>query len=106
MQLRWKLTDPNPPTPTEPSRLSDPPKGDWVPGFIQIYRVNRPLKLLYIDGMGAAKCDKGSMDTQDRLLLLNATIRWFDEWTRAKALCKVAEEWGLDGFIRMETGKF
>ena len=76
----------------------------YNPGFIHIFKTNRPLRLLYIDGMGAAKCDKGSMDTQDKLLLLNTTLGWFDEMSRATALCKLAEEWGLDGFMRMETG--
>ena len=33
-------------------------------GYLHVYQTNRPLKLLYIDGMSAAKGDLGPMDTQ------------------------------------------
>jgi hypothetical protein len=72
-------------------------------GYLQIYQTNRPLKLLYIDGMSAAACDFGPLDTQD-IVLLNFTSDKIDETKRAVLLCKLADEWGLEGFIRMETG--
>jgi hypothetical protein len=73
-------------------------------GWLQIYQTNRPLKLLYIDGMGAAKCDFGPLDTQDFLLSLTFDRHFFDESGRAKQLCELAADWDLDGFIRMEAG--
>lgn len=38
-------------------------------GYFHTYRANRPLNLLYIDGMSAGKTDYGCMDTQDMMLL-------------------------------------
>ena len=68
-----------------------------------MYQTNRPLKLLYIDGMSATACDFGPLDTQD-IILLNFTSDKIDEIKRAILLCELAEEWGVEGFIRMETG--
>jgi hypothetical protein len=68
-----------------------------------MYQTNRPLKLLYIDGMSATACDFGPLDTQD-IILLNFTSDKIDETKRAILLCELAEEWGVEGFIRMETG--
>jgi len=76
---------------------------EWNPGYIHIYQTSRPLKLLYVDGMSAAKCDFGPMDSQD-LLLLNTTLDWYREWERANRLCQLAVEWDIEGFIRMEAG--
>jgi hypothetical protein len=77
--------------------------GDWEPGYIQVYKASRPLKLLYIDGMSAATCDIGPEDAQDKILL-NDSIKWHQEFKRAKKLCELADELGLDGILRMETG--
>ncbi|KAL1897995.1 hypothetical protein Sste5346_003851 [Sporothrix stenoceras] len=38
-------------------------------GYFHTYRANRPLNLLYIDGMSAGKVDYGCIDTQDMMLL-------------------------------------
>ncbi|EEY18793.1 conserved hypothetical protein [Verticillium alfalfae VaMs.102] len=43
-------------------------------GYLHTYRVTRPQRLLYIDGMSGAKCDLGTLDTQD-ILLRNRTGR-------------------------------
>ena len=42
-------------------------------GYLHIYHTNRPLKLLYLDGMSDANCDLGTMDAQD-ILFLNFTL--------------------------------
>lgn len=90
----------------QPSR-PDQPRFD--PGWLHTYRTKDVLPLLYIDGMAAAKCDKGTLDTQD-VLLLNATNESrgrFWEKERAEGLCKMAAEtWKgkIKGFIRMEAG--
>ncbi|KAL8369975.1 hypothetical protein RB595_000369 [Gaeumannomyces hyphopodioides] len=82
-------------------------------GYLQTYRAQRPLNLLYIDGMAAGKCAYGPLDTQDYVLLDWEVDRpdsgWGDELARAKQLCDVANKWGdagtpIDGFVRMEAG--
>jgi hypothetical protein len=84
----------------------DPPRRppDLAPGWLHIYQANRPLKLLYIDGMAAAKSDFGPMDTQDLLLSNDFNRSSWQETERVQALCKEAVEWHIDGFIRMEAG--
>lgn len=79
------------------------PPWELKPGWLQIYQANRDLKLLYIDGMSAANCHLGTIDTQD-LLLLNFTGGIWDERGRSRGLCDLAAKWGLDGVIRMEAG--
>jgi hypothetical protein len=78
-------------------------------GYFQTYRPERPLKLIYIDGMAAAKTRWGTLDSQDLILLegaeKNITKRpGFGEIFRAESLCKMATEWGIDGWVRMEAG--
>ncbi|KAF3925409.1 hypothetical protein ABW21_db0209697 [Orbilia brochopaga] len=90
-------------------RLPPPNPPDFKPGWLHTYRTKDTLPLLYIDGMSAGKCEKGTMDTQD-VLLLNATGGYRDifwEIERARGLCKLAaESWGgkVKGFIRAEAG--
>ncbi|KAK3378994.1 hypothetical protein B0T24DRAFT_663270 [Lasiosphaeria ovina] len=38
------------------------------PGYLQIYRVIKPLRILYVEGMGAGKTTLGTLDTQDFIL--------------------------------------
>ncbi|KAL2439211.1 hypothetical protein ABEF95_004933 [Exophiala dermatitidis] len=90
-----------------------PPKGPGgsAPGYLHTYKTKTVLPLLYIDGMSAGKTDKGTLDSQD-ILLLNAKNRsgsgdFFWEMERAERLCKMAtEKWDgkVKGFVRMETG--
>ncbi|KAL1851106.1 hypothetical protein Daus18300_012653 [Diaporthe australafricana] len=97
----------------------DPPSGPlgfdkMVRGYLQLYRANRPLNLLYIDGQAAAKCPLGSLDSQDLILLghneVNSSGRMYGEMARAEQMCALAEEWKhpngskIDGFVRMEAG--
>ena len=83
-----------------------PPPGRGMPGYLQMYRTNRELsRLLYIDGMSAGKTSMGTLDTQDIVLrnVTDSTMPWAD-YQRAKDLCALGVEWGLEGFIRMEAG--
>ncbi|SCO89279.1 uncharacterized protein FRV6_13407 [Fusarium oxysporum] len=85
------------------------PKGDDDPvvmrGYFHTYQTNRDLKVLLIDGMSAGKTDMGTLDSQDLVLRENNTDRGsMDEWHRARDLCKLASEWGFDGFVRIEIG--
>ena len=96
--------DPRNEPPEQLVALDDyPPEIEIKPGYLHIYQANRPLKLLYLDGMSAAKCDLGTMDTQD-VLLLNFTLHKFFDRERARELCELGKEWGVEGFIRMEAG--
>lgn len=102
LQLARKFEDPE--HPGQPRR---PPRGRTGSGYLHIYRTNRPLNLLYIDGMGAAKAFLGTLDTQD-ILLLNRSVdsNPLGDMRRGRDLCALPSQWDIpiDGFIRMETG--
>jgi hypothetical protein len=78
-------------------------------GNLHMYRTNRRInRLLYIDGMSAAKTNLGTLDTQD-ILLLNLTHDdsgrgMFGEMERAQKLCKWGKKYGIEGYIRTEAG--
>ncbi|KAI1777979.1 hypothetical protein F4818DRAFT_331470 [Hypoxylon cercidicola] len=74
------------------------------PGHLHVYQARRPLNVLYIDGTSAGKTDMGTIDTQDILLLDHRDRTPWDDFGRADELCSLAEEWKIDGFIRMEPG--
>ncbi|KEQ71556.1 hypothetical protein M436DRAFT_31748, partial [Aureobasidium namibiae CBS 147.97] len=83
---------------------------DQSSGYLHTYRTKHSLRLLYVDGQSAAKSKKGTLDTQDVLLLANSIDHdsgMFGERERAAQLCKLANErWGnrIDGILRMEGG--
>ncbi|GFF32480.1 uncharacterized protein YOR389W [Aspergillus udagawae] len=87
---------------------NDPDAGGWL----HTYAAAKDLRLVYIDGMSAAKTSNGTLDSQDRILLRDALddgqgggMR--DEKRRAEMICRMArEEWEdrIDGVIRMEAG--
>jgi hypothetical protein len=87
---------------------NDPDAGGWM----HTYAAVKDLRLVYIDGMSAAKTSNGTLDSQDRILLRDALddgngdlMR--DEKRRAETICRmVREEWEdrIDGVIRMEAG--
>ncbi|GKT94521.1 hypothetical protein Ct61P_12371 [Colletotrichum tofieldiae] len=54
--------------------------------------------------MAAGKTGMGTLDTQDYLLRGLGDASGFGEFDRAKDVCKIVKEWGLDGVIRMEIG--
>lgn len=63
--------------------------------------VNRPLKVLYFDGSGAAKMPGGSMDSQDLVAWGKIDIkRWFDDRNRITDLCAWAKDRDIQGFVR------
>jgi hypothetical protein len=86
-----------------PNRWPHPPNRR---GYLQTYRAARPLNLVYLDGMAAAKCHLGTLDSQNDILLdwHSRQDPMKDEWERAEALCSLAHEWGVDGYVRMEAG--
>ncbi|RFU30213.1 hypothetical protein B7463_g6130, partial [Scytalidium lignicola] len=85
-------------------RGPDQPPPEIKPGYIHVYQANRPLKLLYIDGMAAAKSLLGTLDTQDKLLLDGTNIQTHDDYSRGRSLCEWGSKWNIDGIIRMEGG--
>ncbi|KAJ5594257.1 uncharacterized protein N7459_000465 [Penicillium hispanicum] len=84
-------------------------------GYLHTYAAAKDLRLLYIDGMSAAKTQKGTLDSQD-VLLFNNTLDYSlkgpgpgprGEFERAARACEMAEtEWAgrIDGVLRMEAG--
>lgn len=76
-------------------------------GYLHTYQTSKPLtKLLYIDGMSAAKTSMGTLDSTDYILrnLTHGSREPNNDWIRAADLCKIGEEWGIEGFLRMEAG--
>lgn len=103
LQLARKFEDSE--APRGPPR--GPPGGRMGPGYLHVYRTNRPLNLIYIDGMSGAKAPIGTLDTQD-ILLLNYSVESnpMGDMHRARDLCALPSQWKIpiDGFIRMEAG--
>ncbi|KAI0164143.1 hypothetical protein GGR57DRAFT_489772 [Xylariaceae sp. FL1272] len=101
---------------------------DEAHGYLHVYRTVRPMKYIYVDGMGGGKTSMGTLDAQDFLLRGKTpndteSSPWtrrrnddekppkgprgggpMDERARAVELCEVTRQWGLDGIIRMEAG--
>jgi hypothetical protein len=101
--------------PNRPPPLTPTP---WGRGYLQTYRAQRPLHLIYIDGQAAAKSDLGTLDSQD-YILLDQSIPPRDpdsnlprpglpgvmtDGERGVKLCALAKDWGVDGWLRMEAG--
>lgn len=75
-------------------------------GYLHTYQANRPLnRLLYVDGMSAAKTAMGTMDTQD-LIIRNTSTKKHSGYDRIRGqeLCEFTREWGVEGIMRMEGG--
>ncbi|KAI5206149.1 hypothetical protein E4T39_02721 [Aureobasidium subglaciale] len=110
------MSSPLPPLPEKiESRAEQEPlvsdvSEDRNSGYLHTYRTKHSLRLLYVDGQSAAKSQKGTLDTQDVLLLENSIDHdsgMFGEKERANQMCKMAhEQWGdrVDGILRMEGG--
>ncbi|KAF7860811.1 hypothetical protein EAF04_008329 [Stromatinia cepivora] len=76
-------------------------------GYLHTYRTSKPLtKLLYIDGISAGKTNMGTLDSTDYIIrnLTPTSKEPNNDWIRAADLCKIGEQWGLEGFLRMEAG--
>ncbi|KAL5606934.1 uncharacterized protein BROUX77_004127 [Berkeleyomyces rouxiae] len=96
-----------------PPRGPPPGKGDSPDddatvghrGYLHTYRTTRPLKLLYIDGMAAAKAPFGPLDQQDLILATKPISPGYNgEFERATQLCTLLHPAGVDGIVRMEAG--
>ncbi|KAJ8061319.1 hypothetical protein OCU04_010382 [Sclerotinia nivalis] len=110
----------HPPGPPPHTRIDDRPKSkhdeniydpedkDEVShGYLHTYRTSKPLtKLLYIDGMSAGKTSMGTLDSTDYVIrnLTPTPKESNNDWIRAVDLCKIGEQWGFEGFLRMEAG--
>ncbi|TEY40713.1 hypothetical protein BOTCAL_0426g00100 [Botryotinia calthae] len=76
-------------------------------GYLHTYRTSKPLtKLIYIDGMSAGKTSMGTLDSTDYIIrnLSLTSTEPNDDWIRAADLCKIGEEYGIEGILRMEAG--
>ncbi|KAH3910668.1 hypothetical protein HBI56_189770 [Parastagonospora nodorum] len=78
-------------------------------GYLHTYTPKHDLRLLYVDGLSAAKTSNGTLDTQD-MLLLNLTSspgHMKGELARAYGMCNLTTSiWDgkIDGILRMEGG--
>ncbi|KAM0353006.1 hypothetical protein ACHAPU_001891 [Fusarium lateritium] len=88
----------------ELGELTDPNDPVNFRGYLHTYQTNREFNVLLVDGMSAGKTSMGTLDSQDLVLRENNTSHKLDEWHRALDLCKLASEWGFDGFVRIELG--
>ncbi|KAM3498269.1 hypothetical protein MY10362_008397 [Beauveria mimosiformis] len=80
-----------------------------IRGYLHTYQASRDLRVLYLDGMAAAKTTMGTLDSQDHVLcegkIGNLTGSFpFGEVERASMICEMLADWGYDGFVRMEGG--
>ncbi|KAE8164019.1 hypothetical protein BDV40DRAFT_261603 [Aspergillus tamarii] len=87
----------------------DQEKDQDKPGYLHTYTAAKDLRLLYLDGMSAAKTVNGTLDSQDRILLRDALEGrpGMLEKERAELICRMARDnyqGRLDGVIRMEAG--
>ncbi|KAM3425917.1 hypothetical protein NHJ13734_009809 [Beauveria thailandica] len=87
-----------------------PPEGCRnIRGYFHTYQASRDLRVLYLDGMAAAKTTMGTLDSQDLVLcedkIGNLSDSFpFGEDKRASMICEMLAGWGYDGFVRMEGG--
>ena len=66
-------------------------------------QAKRDLRLVYFDGLSAAKYKDGTLDSQDVILWGRPRAdKYCSERERIEALCDWGKPLGLDGFIRME----
>ncbi|PLB45791.1 hypothetical protein P170DRAFT_365228 [Aspergillus steynii IBT 23096] len=107
---------PPPPPGSEPrpgpelpiNKDQDDEENEGKTGYLHTLTASRDLRLLYLDGMSAAKTTNGTLDSQDRVLFRDELESpGMQERERAELLCRMArEDWNgsLDGVIRMEAG--
>ncbi|KAI9435521.1 hypothetical protein H4582DRAFT_1817493, partial [Lactarius indigo] len=66
-------------------------------------QAKRDLRLVYFDGLSAAKMKDGTLDSQDVLLWGRPRPdKFYSEFERIEGLCDWGKPLGLDGFVRME----
>ncbi|EED81723.1 predicted protein [Postia placenta Mad-698-R] len=76
--------------------------------FLHTYRNIRPARIVYFDGMSAALNQMGWLDSQE-ILFNNGSDRSdgypsLNEYDRARKLCAWGQEFGVEGFVRMNAG--
>ncbi|MCJ1307350.1 hypothetical protein MMC25_000996 [Agyrium rufum] len=84
---------------------SSRPRLEVESGWLHTYVMKHDLRLIYIDGQSAAKSLKGTLDSQDFILVSGG--QYLNDRPRALRMCKIAaDQWNgrIDGFIRMEHG--
>ncbi|KAH8993106.1 hypothetical protein EDB92DRAFT_1944682 [Lactarius akahatsu] len=65
-------------------------------------QAKRDLRLVYFDGLSAAKTEGGTLDSQDVVLWGQPRPdKFFSEFERIQSLCDWGRPLGLDGFVRM-----
>ncbi|PLW54534.1 hypothetical protein PCANC_04240 [Puccinia coronata f. sp. avenae] len=83
------------------------------PGDTSLYTyvATHPLRVIYFDGQSASLGTPGFMDSQ--FAIINASVPEIfpdlghfieAEYARATALCKLADKYGFEGVVRMNTG--
>ena len=66
-------------------------------------QAKRNIRLVYFDGLSAAKMKDGTLDSQDVLLWGRPEPeKYRSERERIESLCDWGRPLGLDGFVRME----
>ncbi|KAF1729951.1 uncharacterized protein CRV24_010495 [Beauveria bassiana] len=97
--------------PAGPASVPECPSGGCrnIRGYFHTYQASRDLRVLYLDGMAAAKTTMGTLDSQDLVLcedkIGNLSDSFpFGEDKRASMICEMLTDWGYDGFVRMEGG--
>lgn len=66
-------------------------------------QAKRDLRVVYFDGLSAAKRKDGTLDSQDVLLWGRPEPgKYYSETERLESLCDWGRPLGLDGFVRME----
>lgn len=90
----------------DPPPRQDPPGSLDYQGYLHTYQTIRPLtKILYLDGLSAAKSVIGPLDSADVVLLHDSDFRsqpGSKEQNRVAALCALSPE--IEGIMRMEMG--
>ena len=74
-------------------------------GWLHTYVMKHDLRVVYLDGQSAAKTRIGTLDLQDFILDRDSPLRDPQrDRPRALRMCRIASEWKIDGFVRMEHG--
>lgn len=73
--------------------------------YLLTFTNSQPLKVLNIDGASAALFPAGTMDSQG-FVLKQPKEDWvgFKEYERANLLCAMGKKFGVDGYVRLNTG--
>ena len=83
------------------------------PGDISLYTflASRPLRIIYFDGQSSSLGTPGFMDSQFAIINSSVPEHFPDqdhfleaEYSRAAALCLLANKYGFEGVVRMNTG--